>query len=92
MSKFLIAVVISAIAAFCLAPRPAQARHCSGVVATARGITQNIATNRAERRLNRYVRRNLSGWGVQAGPRNACVASGVHGFRQTCKSGAVVCK
>ena len=73
MNKFLVAAVtVSAIAAFSLAPQPAQARHCSGVAATARGVTQGIATTKAEWRLHRYVRRNLSGWSVRAGPRNTC--------------------
>jgi len=91
MSKFLMAVAVSAIAAFGLAPQPAQARHCSGVTATARGVTQGIATTKAQWRLNRYVRHNLSGWGVRAGPRNACQGWGVQGVRPTCKSAALVC-
>jgi hypothetical protein len=91
MSKFLIAVAVSAIAAFSLAPQPAQARHCSGVTATARGVTQGIATTKAQWRLKRYVRHNLSGWGVRAGPRNACQGWGVQGVRPICKSAALVC-
>jgi hypothetical protein len=91
MSKFLMAVAVSAIAAFSLAPQPAQARHCSGVTATARGVTQGIATTKAQWRLNRYVRHNLTGWGVRAGPRNACQGWGVEGVRPTCKSAALVC-
>ena len=62
MNKFLVAAgMISAIAAFNLAPQSAQARSCSSVMATARGVTQGIATTKAEWRLQRYVRRNLSG-------------------------------
>ena len=92
MSKLLIAAVaVSVIAAFNLAPQPAQARHCSIVKAEARGATQGIATRRADRRLQRYVTRNLSGWGVRAGPRNACQGWGVESVRPTCKSAAVVC-
>jgi hypothetical protein len=30
-----------------------------------------------DRRLQRYVTHNLSGWGVRAGPRNACQGWGV---------------
>jgi hypothetical protein len=92
MSKLLVAAVaVGAIAAFNLAPQAAQARHCSIVKATAQGVTQGIATRRADRRLERYVTRNLSGWGVRAGPRNACQGWGVEGVRPTCKSAAVVC-
>ena len=45
MSKLLVAAVaVSAIAAFNLAPQPAQARHCSLVKATTQGLTQGVAT------------------------------------------------
>ena len=89
MTKILIAVC--AIAAFSLAPQPAQARHCSMVTATAQGVTQGMATTRADRRRERYVTNNLSGWGLRAGPRSSCEAWGVEGLRPTCKSGAVYC-
>ena len=94
MSKLLLAAVaVGAIAAFNLASEPAQARHCSAVTATASGITQGIATRRADRRLQRYVTHNLSGWGVVAGPRNACQGWWTTGanLRPTCKSAALVC-
>ena len=92
MSKLLVAAVaVSAIAAFNLAPQPAQARHCSILTTTAQGATQGIATRRADRRLQRYVTKNLSGWGVRAGPRNACQGWGAEGLRPSCKSEAVVC-
>jgi hypothetical protein len=92
MRKLLVAAVaVGAIAAFYLAPQPAQARHCSIVTATAHGATQGIATTRADRRMRRYVTRNLGGWGVRAGPRNACQGWGVEGVRPACKSAAVVC-
>jgi hypothetical protein len=92
MSKLLVATVaVGAIAAFNLASQPAQARHCSGVTATARGVTQGVATRRADRRLERYVTHNLSGWGVRAGPRNVCQGWGTAGLRPTCKSAALVC-
>ena len=55
MSKILIAVAVGAVAAFSLAPQPAQARHCSMVTATAPGVTQGIATRKADRRLRRYA-------------------------------------
>ena len=91
MSKLLVAAVaVGAIAAFNLAPQPALARHCSIVTATARGATEDIATHRAQRRLQRYVTRNLSGWHVRAA-RNACQGWGVEGIRPACKSGAVLC-
>jgi hypothetical protein len=85
------AVAIGAIAAFNLASQLAQARQCSLVTATALGATQGIATERADRRLKRYVTRNLSGWGVRAGPRHSCQGWGVEGLRPACKSAAVVC-
>ena len=92
MNKLLVAAVaVGAIAAFNLAPQPAQARHCSMVTARAQGVTQGIATRRADRRLRRYVTGNLSGWGVRAGPRNACQGWGVEGVRPACKSAAIVC-
>ena len=92
MNKLLVAgVAVGAIAAFNLAPHPAQARDCSMVTATARGVTQGIATERADRRLNRYVTSNLSGWGVRAGPRHSCQGWGTEGLRPACKSAAVVC-
>ena len=89
MNKLLVAAV--AVAAFNLAPQPAQARDCSMVTATARGVTQGVATDRANRRLNRYVTSNLSGWGVRAGPRHSCQGWGAEGLRPACKSAAVVC-
>ena len=94
MSKLLIAAVaLSAIAAVNLVPQPAQARHCSLVTATAQGLTQGVATRRADRRLRRYARRNLSGWHVVAGPRNACQGWGTAGggIRPACQSQAIVC-
>ena len=47
MSKLLIAAVaVGAIAAFNLAPQPAQARHCSILTTTAQGATQGVATEK----------------------------------------------
>ena len=90
MTKLLIAAfAVGAIAAFNLAPQPAQARHCSMVTATALGATQGIATRRADRRLQRYV--TPGGWVVRAGPRHACQGWGVASVRPTCKSAAIVC-
>ncbi len=89
MNKLLVAAV--AVAALNLAPQPAQARDCSMVTATARGVTQGIATERADRRVNRYVTGNLSGWSVRAGPRHSCQGWGAEGLRPACKSAAVVC-
>jgi hypothetical protein len=92
MNKLLIAAVaVGAIAAFNLAPQFAQARDCSKVTATARGVTQGIATERADRRLNRYVTSSLSGWRVRAGPRHSCQGWGAEGLRPACNSAAVVC-
>jgi len=93
MSKIVIAVAVGAIAAFSLAPQPAQARHCSMVTATAPGVTQGIATRKADRRLRRYATHNLSGWGVRAGPRHTCQAWGVgQSLRPSCQSSAIVCR
>jgi hypothetical protein len=90
MNKLLVAAVaVGAIAAF--NPQPAKARQCSGVTATAHGATQGIASRRADRRLQRYVARSLSGWGLRAGPRHACQGWGVEGVRPSCKSAAIVC-
>ena len=93
MSKLLVAAVaVGAISAFNLAPQPAQARHCSMVTATAQGVTQGIATTRADRRRERYVANNLSAWGLRAGPRNSCQGWGVgQNLRPSCQSGAVYC-
>jgi len=91
MSKLLVAAVaVGAIAAFNLPPQPAQARHCSVVATTTRGVTQGVATRRAERRLQRYATRNLSGWHVRA-VSNTCQGWGTEGLRPACKSGALLC-
>ena len=92
MSKLLAAAIAGAIAAFNLVPQPAQARHCSIVTATAQGVTQGITTTKADRRRERYVSNNLSGWGLRHGPRNSCQGWGVaQSLRPSCKSGAVYC-
>jgi len=92
MSKLLFAAVaVGAIAVVNFAPQPAQARDCSKVTATGRGVTQGIATDRADRRLNRYVTNNLTGQSVRAGPRHSCQGWGAEGLRPSCKSAAVVC-
>ena len=91
MSKFLIAAASWRDCCLQSAPQPAQARHCSMVTATAQGPTQGIATTKAERRLQRYVANNLSGWGLRAGPRNSCQGWGAEGLRPSCHSAAVVC-
>lgn len=92
MSKLLAAALaLGAIAAFNLAPQAAQARHCSIVTAPAHGATQGIAARRADRRLQRYVTRNLSGWIVRDGPRHECQGWGAEGVRPACRSAALVC-
>jgi hypothetical protein len=91
MNRFLVAAVtICAIAAFNLAPQSAQARSCSGVTATARGVTQGIATTKAKWRLNRYVRHNLSGARVGHAS-TSCQAWGMKSGRPTCERSAIVC-
>jgi hypothetical protein len=91
MSKLLVAAVaVGAIAAFNLAPQPAQARHCSVVVTKVRGVTPGIAVIKAKWRLQRYAARNFSGWHVRA-VSNTCQRWGTEGLRPVCKSGALVC-
>jgi hypothetical protein len=92
MSKLLVAAIaIGAIAAFNFAPQPSQARDCSKVTATARGVTRGVATERADRRLNRYVTGSLNGQSVRAGPHHSCQGWGAEGLRPACESAAVVC-
>jgi hypothetical protein len=91
MNKFLVATItVSAIAAFNLAVQPAQARSCSMVTVTAKGATQGIATRKAERRLQRYARRDLSGERV-GHESTTCQGWGVEGFRPACERSAIVC-
>ena len=94
MRKLVVAAVaVGVIAVFNLVPQPAQARNCSILTATAQGATQTIAINRADRRIRRYARRNLSGWGVEAGPRNDCQGWGSeNNLRPTCQTAVVVCQ
>jgi hypothetical protein len=62
MSRLPIATIaVAAIATFNLAPELAQARSCARVMVEAHGATQGIATRRADRRLDRYVTRDVSG-------------------------------
>ena len=90
MNKLLLAAVtVIAIGAFNLAPQSAQARSCLGVTATARGVTQGIATTKAQWRLNRYVRHNLSGARV-GHAHSACQGWGTEG-RPSCQRSAIVC-
>jgi hypothetical protein len=58
MSKILVAATaVGMLAALSLAPQQVQARNCSMLTTdTAHGATQGIATNRAERILQRYVK------------------------------------
>ena len=87
MNKFLFAAVtVSAIGAF-----SAQARSCSSVTATARGVTQGIATTKAEWRLQRYVRRNLTG-ARMGHASTSCQGWGAgKGVRPSCERSAIVC-
>jgi hypothetical protein len=92
MNKFLFAAVtVSAIAAFSLAPQSALARSCSSVTATARGVTQGIATTKAEWRLQRYVRRNLSGARMGHTSTNCQGWGAGKGVRPSCERSAIVC-
>jgi hypothetical protein len=92
MNKFLVAAVtVSAIAAFNLAPQLAEARSCSSVTASARGATQGIATIKAQARLNRYVRRNLSGARMGHESTNCQGWGAGEGVRPYCERSAIVC-
>ena len=85
-----VAIGLGAIAAFYLASETAQARSCSRVTVTAQGVTQGIATTKAEWRLQRYVRRNLSGARVGHAS-TTCQGWGTEGVRPTRQRSAVVC-
>ena len=87
----LAAVTVIAIAAFNLAPQSAQARSCLGVTATARGVTQGIATTKAQWRLNRYVRHNLSGARMGHAATNCQSWGAGKGLRPACERSAIVC-
>jgi hypothetical protein len=92
MNKFVVAaVMISAIAASNLAPQVAQARSCSSVTTTARGVTQGIATTKAQWRLNRYVRHNLSGARMGHAATNCQGWGAGKGVRPSCERSAIVC-
>lgn len=90
MSKSLIAAVaVCTIVAFNLAPQSARAGSCSSVTATARGVTQGVATTKAQWRLKRYVRHNLGGARVGHAS-TACQGWGTKG-RPSCERSAIVC-
>jgi hypothetical protein len=83
------AVAVSAIAAFNFVPQPAQALSCARVTLTAHGTTQGIATRKAERRLQRYVEREVTGARVGHA---STTCDGVEGVRPNCKRSAIVCR
>ena len=92
MSKMLVAAAaVGMLAAFSLAPQQAQARSCLSLAVTAHGATQGIATNRAERRLQRYVSRNLTGARV-GHDSTSCTGWGAKGVRPACESTAIACR
>jgi hypothetical protein len=92
MNKFLVAaVMISAITALDLCPQLALARSCLAVAATARGVTQGIATTKAQWRLNRYVRHNLSGARMGHAATNCQGWGAGKGVRPSCERSAIVC-
>jgi hypothetical protein len=91
MNKLLVmTITVGAIAAFNLAVQPAQARTCSMATVTAKGATQGIATRKAERRLDRYARRDLSGAHV-GHESTTCQGWGTASGRPTCERSAIVC-
>jgi hypothetical protein len=91
MSKILIATTaVAAIVAFNLAPELSQARSCARVTVEAHGATQGIATRKADRRLDRYATRNVSG--ARMGHEStSCKGWGAEGLRPTCARSAIVC-
>ena len=93
MIKILVATAtVGMLAALSLAPQSAQA-DCVELTATAHGATQAMATRRAERRLRRYISRNLTGARVDYDDDSTeCTGWGVEGFRATCESSAIVCR
>ena len=92
MSRILFtATAVGMLAAFTVAPQQVQARNCSMLTTgTAHGATQGIATNRAERVLQRYVTRNHAGARLGHVSTN-CSGWGVEGLRPACKSSAIAC-
>jgi hypothetical protein len=92
MRKILFATAaVGMLAAFSLAPQQAQARDCVRLTATAQGVTQGIATRKAERRLQRYISRNLAG--ARVGDHStSCTGWGEEGFRAACESSAIACR
>ena len=90
MNKLLVAAVIASAIATFLAPQLAQARSCSGVTATARGVTQGIATTKAQWRLNRYVRHNLTG-ARMGHAQTSCQGWGMKTGRPSCERSAILC-
>jgi hypothetical protein len=88
MSKILIAT--TAVVAFNLAPELAEAQSCARVTVEAHGATQGIATRKADRRLDRYAIRNVSG-GRMGHESTSCKGWGAEGLRPTCARSAIVC-
>jgi hypothetical protein len=91
MSKILIATTaVAAIVAFNFAPVLAQARSCARVMVEAHGATQGIATRKADRRLDRYITRDVSG-ARMGHASTSCKGWGAGGLRPTCTRSAIVC-
>jgi len=91
MSKILIATIaLAAIATFNFAPELAQAASCSRVTVEAHGATQGIATRKTDRRLNRYVARDVSG-GRMGHASTSCTGWGAKSLRPNCTRSAIVC-
>ena len=91
MIKILVATAtVGMLAALSLAPQSAQA-DCVELTATAQGATQGIATRKAERRLRRYIRRNLDDARVQVDS-TECIGWGEGGGRPACESSAIACR
>jgi hypothetical protein len=87
VKKFLIAgLVLCAVVAIGGGSRPALADSCYVVRATADARNPQISTERAERRLQQHILRQLtSTHGKHIGPVHT------HCIRNACKASAVVC-
>jgi hypothetical protein len=86
----IVTTAVAAIVGFNLAPKLAQARSCASVMVEAHGATQGIATRKADRRLDRYVTRDVSG-ARMGHASTSCKGWGVEGLRPTCTRSAIVC-
>lgn len=87
MRKLLLAgLALGALAAVSVVSQPANADHCFVVRATADARNPQVSTERSQKRLQKYIARNLSSLtGKHIGPVSTnCI-------RNACESTAIVC-